>query len=425
MLKNKYISTLIIVFFSTAMNAQILTYDSLKTVILKENPELEMYRQNIDALDAMTKGAKSWEAPQIGMGLFMTPYNSANWQPHTRTVDGMQMPSAGMGSFKIQGRQMITNPSKLNANQKYMQALSSVTIEEKNTTANELLYSAKKTFFEIQLINRKLAILKEAQNTMDIIIALGEDKIAYSKGSISSIYKAKSQRAQIQNEISMLDSKKKQNLYMLNALMNNNDNNLFSVDTIIGIRDYDTDFLDTSFVKSNRSDIQAINQNIEVTRLKQKTEAIKSRPDFGIEFGHMFAFGSNPNMFTLMGMMSIPIAPWSSKNYKSNTLAYNYQMKALANQKQALINKSISMLYSLKNEIHSTKQQVNLFNAVILPSLKKSYEFAMLAYTQNTGDLFEALEARMNLQMAQMQNEDTILKLLLLQAEYEKELQIL
>jgi hypothetical protein len=48
----------------------------------------------------------------------------------------------------------------------------------------------------------------------------------------------------------------------------------------------------------------------------------------------------------------------------------------------------------------------------------------MLAYSNNTGELFMALDARMNLQMAQMQYWDTMSNLLKLQAEYEKQYQI-
>jgi cobalt-zinc-cadmium efflux system outer membrane protein len=89
------------------------------------------------------------------------------------------------------------------------------------------------------------------------------------------------------------------------------------------------------------------------------------------------------------------------------------------------MNESVGMLYGIKNEIASAKYQANLYKTMILPSLQKSYDLAMLSYTQNTGGLFQALDARMNLQMAQLQYEDVTLKLLQLQAEYEKQLQLL
>lgn len=256
------------------------------------------------------------------------------------------------------------------------------------------------------------------------MITLGEKNIAYNQEMLSSIYKAKSQKAQLQNERVMLENERKQKLYYLSSLMNRKGEVLFQIDSQLVFKEYEKATIDTTFLASNRSDLLVLDRNIQVTLLKQKVERYKSRPDFGIEFGHMFAFGENPNQFTLMGMMSIPIAPWSSKMYRSNVLAYNYQLKAFSSQKQAVMNESVGMLYGIKNEIASAKYQIELYKTMILPSLQKSYELAMLSYTQNTGSLFQALDARMNLQMAQLQYEEVTLKLLLLQAEYEKQLQL-
>jgi hypothetical protein len=34
-----------------------------------------MYDADIQSMDAAAKGARSWMAPQVSTGLFMTPYN--------------------------------------------------------------------------------------------------------------------------------------------------------------------------------------------------------------------------------------------------------------------------------------------------------------------------------------------------------------
>jgi hypothetical protein len=424
MLKNKYILAIILICVSRIITAQTLTYDSVKTAIISGNPELEMYRQQANAMDAMALGAKAWDAPQIGAGFFMTPYNPTYWQPRMMSIDGMNTMMPGMGNFMIQGRQMIPNPTRLNANKKYLSAVSSVETESGNATANNLLFEGKKLYHEIQIIDRKILILIEAEKTLETMITLGEKNIAYNQEMLSSIYKAKSQKAQLQNERVMLENERKQKLYYLSSLMNRKGEVLFQIDSQLVFKEYEKATIDTTFLASNRSDLLVLDRNIQVTLLKQKVERYKSRPDFGIEFGHMFAFGENPNQFTLMGMMSIPIAPWSSKMYRSNVLAYNYQLKAFSSQKQAVMNESVGMLYGIKNEIASAKYQIELYKTMILPSLQKSYELAMLSYTQNTGSLFQALDARMNLQMAQLQYEEVTLKLLLLQAEYEKQLQL-
>lgn len=424
MLKNNHLLVIVLALLSTSVYSQVLTYDSVKTAILSQNPELEMYRNQAKAMDAMAAGAKAWDAPQIGAGFFMTPYNTSYWSPQVMNIDGMNAMMPGMGNFMIQAKQMIPNPSRLNANQNYLSAASSVESESGNVTANNMLFEAKKLYYEIQIMDRKVLILKEAEHTLDIMIDLGQSKLAYNQEMLSSFYKAKSQKALLQNERSMLEYEKKQKLFFLNSLMNRQGEVDFKIDTLLIIKNYEKETIDTSYLQSNRSDLKVLDNNIQLTLLKQKVEKYKLRPEFGVEYGHMFAFGANPNQFTLMGMMSIPIAPWSSKMYQSNVNAYNYQIQSYTSQKKAIMNESVGMVNGIKSEINSSKYQMELYKTMILPSLQKSFDLAMLAYQQNTGELFMALDARMNLQMAQLQYEEVTLKLLLLQAEYEKQLQI-
>jgi len=424
MLKNKHLIVCVFMAVSATSMAQVLTYDSIKAAIIQSNPALEMYNNQAKSLDAMAEGAKAWDAPQIGFGFFMTPYQSSYWKPQSMSVDGTNTMTPGMGNLMIQGKQMIPNPSKLNANQAYLKAMSGVELETQRAEANALLADAKMNYYEIQIIDKKLAVLSEAEKILQTMIALGEKNIAYNQESLSSIYKAKSQQALLKKDRLMLENERNQKMYRINTAMNRSKNISFDVDTSVTIKNYETALLDTSNVLSNRSDLAAIDKNIRVTQLKQKAEAYKSRPDFGIEYGHMFAFGQNPNLFTLMGMVTVPIAPWSSKMYRSNVTAANYQIKAMQNEKEAIINESTGKLYGLQNEIKSAKYQLELYETILLPAIKKTYDVTMIAYAQNTGELFQALDARMNLHMTQMQYYDILSELLNLQADYEKELQI-
>lgn len=424
MLKNKLTGLVLFIFLSVSTHAQVLTYDSIKSAIIQSNPMLEMYVNQAKSFDAMATGARAWDAPQIGFGLFMTPYQTSYWKPQTQTVDGMNTMMPGMGNVMIQGKQMIPNPSRLRANQSYMQAMSSVELETQRAEANMLLADAKMNYNDIQIIDKKLNVLTEAEKTLQVMITMGEKNIAYNQGSLASIYKAKSQLALLKKDRSMLENERNQKVFMINTLMNRDKNIPFNVDTILIIKKYENEIVDTSNLLTNRSDILAIDKNIRITQLKQKTESFKAKPDFGIEYGHMFTFGDNPSMFTLMGMVTVPIAPWSSKMYKSNVTAANYQIKAMQNKKESIINESTGKLYGLQNEIKSTKYQLELYETILMPAIKKTYDVSMIAYAQNTGELFETLDARMNLQMTQMQYYDILLELLTLQAEYEKQLQL-
>src|SRR3546814_10247849 len=77
--------------------------------------------------------------------------------------------------------------------------------------------------------------------------------------------------------------------------------------------------VDTTYHLQNRSDLLRMDRTIESMRLGVELERMERKPSFSLRFEHMLPYGGMmPNTYTVMGMISIPIAPWSSKTYRSN-----------------------------------------------------------------------------------------------------------
>ena len=89
-------------------NAQVISLDSVLHLIDKQNPMLQEYDSKVKALNTYTEGAKSWMAPMVGAGTFMTPYPGQ-----------LLMDERDKGSVMFSIEQNIPNPAKLNANKKY------------------------------------------------------------------------------------------------------------------------------------------------------------------------------------------------------------------------------------------------------------------------------------------------------------------
>jgi outer membrane protein TolC len=77
----------------------------------------------------------------------------------------------------------------------------------------------------------------------------------------------------------------------------------------------------------------------------------------------------------------------------------------------------------LKSKIQNKKNQLKIYEKNIMPALEKNYKVTLLAYEQNTEDLFVVLDARQSLQMTQLEYYNQLQELLLLQVEYEKEIE--
>jgi len=416
-MRNKKAILFFLLTISVTVNAQQLALDSILRIIEQNNPELKMFNAQISAMDAYAQGAKSWDAPQVGTGFFMTPYNPMMWRADKANYNN------GMGSYMLSVQQMIPNQTKLKANETYMKSMSGVEKENKNYIRNQLLSDAKMSYNESVLLQKKIEVLKETETFLNLVIQSTEIRYSYNQDKLGSIYKAKAQLGEVQSMQLMFQNELQQNIIMLNTLMNREKTTIFQVDTTFSIYNYDIQKIDTSSFNSIRSDLKAIDQTIVLLKAKKDLEYSKRLPDFGIKYDHMFSFGTQPQLFTLMGMVTVPIVPWSNKMYKSSVLGLENDTKALEIQKQGIINETTGKLETLKSKIGFQKQQIKLYEESIIPSFRKNYQATLLAYEQNTEELFMVLDAIQMLRMNQITYLDLVQQLLLLQTEYEKEIE--
>src|SRR5882724_12161463 len=105
-----------IILFHIAAHAQApLKLDDILSTIQSNHPSVKMYDADIRSSDEAAKGARSWMPPELGTGLWMTPYNPSLWK---RNADG----TSGMGQYMISAQQMIPNKKELDAREDYLHA---------------------------------------------------------------------------------------------------------------------------------------------------------------------------------------------------------------------------------------------------------------------------------------------------------------
>lgn len=404
------------VFNATNSLAQVMKLDSVLNSIEKNHPELKMYDAQANAYNAYAKGAKALDPPQFGTGFFMTPYNPMMWK-----ADGS---NTGMGSVMFSAQQMFTNPKKLDANETYMQSMANIEREMKGATRNEMFSMAKMRYYEWQVLKKKLKILADNEALLEYIIKSTEIRYTYGMDKLNAYYKAKAMLGEVQQMKLMTETEIKQLMVELNTLMARDKNLEFDVDSSFALKNYDSLLVDSSMVVGNRSDYRALAENINLLKSKQFFESSKRLPDFGVKYDHMLAFGTQPQQFSLMAMVTIPIAPWSSKMYKSSVAGLNYEIEAVRNQQSALLNNTSGFIENIKSQIKNKKQQIDLYERTIIPSMRKNYQATLLAYEQNTEELFMALDAWQNLKVSQLGYLDLLNDLFQLQVQYEKQLEI-
>jgi outer membrane protein TolC len=108
----------------------------------------------------------------------------------------------------------------------------------------------------------------------------------------------------------------------------------------------------------------------------------------------------------------------------ANAISVKLKNDALNWQKEMIINETTGILTEMKTELKNLTKQYEISENSIIPALKRNYEVALLSWQNNTGNLFEVLDAWEGLNMAQLDALDKLQNILNTQVELEKQLEL-
>ncbi|MBS1603287.1 MAG: TolC family protein [Bacteroidetes bacterium] len=409
-----------IVLLMTTVDVQAQTtmgLDSIFAVIARSHPALRSSDAAARSLDEAAKGATSWEAPTLGTGLWMTPYDPSLWK---RQANG----SPGAGQYMISAEQMIPNRRSQLAEGKYLGGLSAVEREKKGAAVNELYAAAGRAYFEWVIASRRESVLEEDGRLLDFMIKDAELKFKNNLGKLGAYYKAKAALGDLENRRLVLSNEIDQQRIVLNTLMNRDRTIAFDIDTTYQLMEVAGIGADTAGLLDSRSDIRAVTQQIRVASLEQEALRSQLKPQFGIQYDHMFGFGGSPMAYTLMATVRLPMAAWSSRGTKAKVESLKWQALSLEADRDAMVNEATGAAFGLKRAILSKQDQVSVLGEKVLPALQKNFQTVQLAYEQNTEELFTLYDAWQTLDNTRMEYWDAMENLLLMQVELKRVLEI-
>jgi outer membrane protein TolC len=375
---------------------------------------LQEYDSRVNALDAYTEGAKSWMAPMVGVG----PY----WYPYP----GQTIMSEGeRGMLMATVEQDIPNPAKLKAKRNYFASKASVEQQGRAVQYNVLRSEGKTFYYKWLVAEKKYQVLKENEQIIELMLKLARIRYPYNQGSLGNIYKAEGRLHEVQNMMLMTTADAEESSYRLKTLMNLHPEDSIMVDTATTVGfDRNQFAYDTASLSDYRSDVKQINENIEVMRLNQQFQRVQAKPDFRIRFEHMDPRGEGmPNQFSVMAMVTIPIAPWSSKMYKAEVKGMQYDIEAMKKGREGLLIEARGMLAGMATQLSRMQQQLVNYETKIIPALRKNYETLMLAYEENREQLPIVIDGWESLNMSQLEYLEKLEAYYNMIVRYEKELE--
>ena len=401
-------------FQSQAQDTSYISLEKLLQQVESNYPSIIQYQYNIQSIQARADGAKSWMSPTFSTGIMRFPYNFSMLKEKNNPMN-----QAGV-AFSLE--QMIPNTSKLNAKKNYINSLAEIEKSKSEWTKNELRREAKILYYNRAVVEKKQFILKESEEILKLLITTSEEKFSNNQSQLQTIYKAKARLAELNNMLLMLEGFIAESNIGLNILMVRDVNTTFQIDTFVTPKNYSINISDKGNI-SNRSDITAINKYIQSMKLEQRVMKIGVRPDFGVRAEHMQMFGMH-NQWSIMGMMTIPIVPWASKMYSSETKSIGFQIQSMEQEKQTMELMAKRMLSEKLTMLNYENAQYKSYTQNIIPAYENNLQANLLAYKQNTGDFFVLLDAWAMLLMKKLEAYDKLFNILKLEAEYEYEKEI-
>src|SRR5690606_4899043 len=356
-----------------AQDSLSLSLEDILTRIEMQNVALESYELKVESYKYKSEAASSWMAPMVGAGTYMTPYL------------GQDPMEDDKGSLMFQVEQDIPNFSKQKANQKAIISLGDIEYANRDLKMNDLKAQAKSLFFGWLIALDRIQVLRENEKIMQTMREVEEIRYKYNQSQLGSIFNIDAKIEENQNMILMQEGEIAKSRAWLNSLMNQRGDVLFSIDTSEKLVFVPQVILDTATLANQRADIVKMEREIASMKLGVEVMKKESRPGLKIRFDHMSPLGAGmmPNSYSIMGMISIPIAPWSSKMYKNEISAMNLEVDAMQKERQGKLLESQGVVYGMQYEILNTQKRLENLELKIIPSLKRALDANFQSYQEN------------------------------------------
>jgi outer membrane protein TolC len=389
----------------------VLPLDSVLRRIDRNNILLQSYELRAESYKFSGEAATAWMPPMVGAGTFMTPYPGQ-----------MKMQPSDAGSLMLRLEQDIPNRSKLSAKRRYIESQGAVERATRAVTLNDLRAQARRLYYNWLVAEQRIKVLRQNERIMTTMKKIEEVRYPYNQSQLGGVYKIEARVEENRNMIRMQEGEIARSRAVLNGLMNNPGQTLFSIDTNFTVP-FRAGVLDTASLAGARGDIQRMNESIRSMKLNIESMNRERKPDFKIQYDHMYPLDAMmPNSYSIMGMISIPIAPWASKMYKSEVKAMQFNIEAMEKERAAMLQESQGMLYGMQYEIASMQKRIAALETKVIPTMQKALDANFLNYQENKLQAPVVIDAWEALNMLQMNLLDEKLKLYQMIVDYEREL---
>jgi len=398
--------------FASAQQKDVFTLQEIIQSIDSNNILLKTYGLKAKAYKYKADAATAWMPPMIGVGTFMTPY------PFQQIMDDRDK-----GAVMLRLEQEIPNNAKLQAKKRYIRSLGNIETATRAITLNDFKAQAKRQYFNWLTAVQKIRILEKNERVLETMKKIEEVRYLYNQSQLSNVYRAEAEIEQNRNMLLIPRGEIAKAKAYLNALMNRPGNEAFSIDTTYEPRFIPYSLYDTASLAIQRKDVLRMNESIRSMQYNIAATKLERNPNFRIQLDHMSPLSTMmPQAYSIMGMVTIPFAPWSKKMYQSEIKSMQLNIQAMEQERAALLQETQGIVYGMQTEIQTMQKRIKSIEEKVIPALQKTFDASFIAYQENKLSLTIVMDNWEALNMMQLDLLDEKQKLYQMIVDYEKEL---
>ena len=347
--------------------------------VLARNPELAATRKQWEASTNRIAQVRSLDDPILSLQLWNVPqpFNVARTENH---IFGLS--------------QNLPFPGKLALKGEVASRSAEITEQSVRAKERELVARLKQAYYDLFLMQKTIQIHHEQVELLRQFFEIANAKFRAGKGSQADVLKAQVELSVLQQQLPVLEQRRKTAGAMLNTLIDRNPASplgLVQEPSQLPI-EQPLDDLHT-FALSDRPELKAAELDVQRSEQSRALAQRQYYPDFNVAVQRFQNYQATDG-FGAYVAMSIPFTFWTKPKYDAGVQEAAAAVAVAQAQQHNLENMTRFQVNDLLAKFRATDQVATLYRTTILPQAEQSLESARVGYRVGKGSFLDLIDAQ-------------------------------
>jgi outer membrane protein TolC len=347
--------------------------------VLARNPELVAVRKQWEAATNRIMQARSLDDPILSVQLWNIP------QPFKAT-------QADNSIFGLS--QNLPFPGKLGLKGEVASRSADMTEQAVRAKERELVARLKQAYYDLFLMQKAIQIHHEQVELLRQFFEIANAKFRAGKGSQADVLKAQVELSLLQQQLPVLEQRRKTAAAMLNTLLDRDPSSPLGIAQEPSQLPIEKPLDDLhSLALNDRPELKAAELDVQRSEQSRALAQRQYYPDFNVAVQRFQNFQANDGFGAYVGM-SIPFAFWTKPKYDAGVQEATAALSVAQAQQHTLENLTRFQVNDLLAKFRATDQVATLYRTTILPQAEQSLESARVGYRVGKGSFLDLIDAQ-------------------------------